>query len=209
MPNRIEVEPNQGLDGENNQSFIKSSEPNLLAQNPIIENQKVFEDCSDTLKILLSRETPLKQKLKLMEGGKDYSQREKDSQNSQALVKGSTQMSPRITRSKARRRRATEYSKRENGCSEERSEESSPMSGISSRIAEIGEFFNSWMEEDGFEDLVREAWIGCDVSSTHRKIFMLILKLKKVKKRIKVWKADRDRKSQEEIRNWLQRLEER
>lgn len=67
--------------------------------------------------------------------------------------------------------------------------------------------YNSWMEEEGFDEMVRKAWTECRMVGTHKKIFILMQKLKAVKGGIKDWKKDRDRKTQEEKRKWIDRVE--
>ncbi|KAI3753839.1 hypothetical protein L2E82_25903 [Cichorium intybus] len=133
-----EDEPNKGPERGKSQSPNKAQEPNNTAHNPILDNQNIFEDCSHALKILLSKETPIKQKLKLLEEDKVNGKEEMGSQTAQISERRNSQISPRITRSKARRKRVSDSSKIEIANGDTRSEESTSLSGISSRVEEIG-----------------------------------------------------------------------
>lgn len=67
-------------------------------------------------------------------------------------------------------------------------------------------FFNSWMEYQEMEDLVRKSWIETELEGQHLKLFIIMQKLKKVKEALKVWAKKMKIKEEEDRNEWLEKL---
>lgn len=54
--------------------------------------------------------------------------------------------------------------------------------------------YNSWLEDEDFDALVRKEWQEFEINGSHRKVFVLMQKLRHIKDKIKRWKSDKDSK---------------
>ncbi|KAI3679132.1 hypothetical protein L2E82_51654 [Cichorium intybus] len=124
-----------------NSSPVKENEPNTpnSAQDQSSVNRGLLDECLDTLKSLLSRKTPLKTKLELLDVGNRIEKRETKMEADQGSKKEKYQLSPRITRSQSRRWSSTNHPTNFDMLEESQSDAISTQSAVSSRVAEIGE----------------------------------------------------------------------
>ncbi|KAI3767814.1 hypothetical protein L2E82_18235 [Cichorium intybus] len=122
--------------------------PNMKLTDPIfdnvvqiisIENRKGLESCSESLKTILSRDTPLKEKLEMVEIRNIVNQIGSLSSSNQDFMEAKFHVSPRITQSQSRRGSLANFSINHVSPGDVNSEQASSNSGISSRLAEIGE----------------------------------------------------------------------
>ncbi|KAI3684068.1 hypothetical protein L2E82_49970 [Cichorium intybus] len=134
--------PHQGPISETNLFPLINSEPKLhqVAQHKEDANQDSLKGCSETLITLLSRKTPLKDKLKLIEDEKELKPTDHDISTRSQSKKEISQFSPRITRSQAKRRSSlANFTSSRDSNGDKNSEYRSLGSSISNRIDEIGD----------------------------------------------------------------------
>ncbi|KAI3509401.1 hypothetical protein L1887_24647 [Cichorium endivia] len=122
-------------------SHLSAFEPNQsqMAQAEKTENKLNLEDCSDTLKVLLSKDTPIKEKLRFVANEKKFEQNKGMGDLPQNHTSEMGQFQTRITRSQVKRYSLRSDSKTKQVSGEAMSVDSSISVGISSRIDEVGE----------------------------------------------------------------------
>ncbi|KAI3778609.1 hypothetical protein L2E82_07990 [Cichorium intybus] len=112
---------------------------NLAAQTKTDEINNTLEICSDTLRLLLSKSTPIKEKLEFLEKKKDDNQKEDVEAPIDITETAFSQTSKRVTRSQSRRNSNKDDYQCANSNGEQKLEDSSSSVAIFTRIEEIRE----------------------------------------------------------------------
>lgn len=69
-------------------------------------------------------------------------------------------------------------------------------------------FFNSWLEDDECDKIIREEWDAFAIQGQHLKIFIIMQKLKAIKKKLKKWAVEKNKARNEEKTKWACKLVE-
>ncbi|KAI3516635.1 hypothetical protein L1887_15558 [Cichorium endivia] len=148
--NPIEIpEPNQLVGDQADKIEPNESE---VAQGGKMTEKITLEECSDTLKLLLSRDTPIKEKLRMVDKENKIDQSEAMGDTSTVLPTEVCQVPIRFTRSQAKRKVLRSNLMCIQTTEESLSEDTAISTGVSSRIDEIGEscgFINDKRKQKG------------------------------------------------------------
>ncbi|KAI3670653.1 hypothetical protein L2E82_53798 [Cichorium intybus] len=102
-------------------------------------NENTLNNCSDALKILLTKSNPIKEKLEFVENGREEYLNERMEASNFTPHIAISQVSKRITRSQTRRSTMQDELSSTKSSENQKKEDYSVSSGISTRIDEIGE----------------------------------------------------------------------